>query len=152
KFFRPSVFWHNLPEVLMYGGMVAVFAPVFSVISLVFLLVLIAVYDAIAVWQTKHMVSMAKFQLQQRLFAGLLIPYGKKKSAILGGGDVAFPLLAAAVLLREFGVLAAVLGVVCSACSLWLLLWLSEKNKFYPAMVFLSAGCLVAVGLSWLLF
>ncbi|HLD12210.1 MAG TPA: presenilin family intramembrane aspartyl protease [Candidatus Nanoarchaeia archaeon] len=150
KLYRHSVFWHNLPEMLLYGGLAAVFAPVFSLLSLVFLLILIAVYDAVAVWKTKHMVSLAKMQLKERLFAGLLIPYGKKKSALLGGGDIAFPLLANAVLLREFGGVAAVIGVVFAAGALWLLLWLSEKNKFYPAMVFLSVGSLLAIGLSWL--
>ena len=67
-------------------------------------------YDAYSVWKSKHMIKMAKFQAKSKVFAGLLVPYKKNreesklpkkgkvsfkgvKTAILGGGDVAFPLL-----------------------------------------------------------
>ena len=84
-----------------------------------------------AVWKSKHMVKMAKFQTKSNIFAGLMLPYQKKtgkvvsavtktekkesaphtaiekkkelKTAILGGGDVAFPLLFAGVVLKSTG-------------------------------------------------
>ena len=146
KIFHPSRFFHNLPELFIYAGLAAVFVPVLSVLSISVLLIILAVYDAIAVWKTKHMVSMAKFQAKQKLFAGFYIPY-KKKAAILGGGDIGFPLLFSAVLLRHFGWPAAVLGIVLSAAALLLLLLLSKKNRFYPAMPFLAAGCFIALGI-----
>ena len=41
------------------------------------LLALISVYDVIAVFKSKHMVSMANFQTESKVFAGLAVPRGK---------------------------------------------------------------------------
>ena len=120
---------------------------------------LISVYDAIAVWKTKHMVSLAKFQNESRVFAGLNIPYlpsvqknikkgvkSKKitvtdKIAILGGGDIAFPLLFFGVVLRDFSFVHAIWSLAGATIFLTILLVYSKKEKFYPAMPFLSIGC-----------
>lgn len=143
KIFRPNVIIHNFSEMFIYGGLAAIFTPVLSLISISILLVIISIYDAIAVWKTKHMISLAKFQTKSKIFAGLLIPY-EKKTAILGGGDIAFPLMFNAVLLKEFGLL-SLIGVGLSAAALFVLLYLSKKNRFYPAMPFISAGCFLAL-------
>ncbi|MEK6904603.1 MAG: presenilin family intramembrane aspartyl protease, partial [Nanoarchaeota archaeon] len=143
KIFKPNVFVHNFSEVFIYGGLAAIFSPVLSLFSISILLVIISVYDAIAVWKTKHMISLAKFQAESKLFAGLLVPYGKK-TAILGGGDIGFPLLFNAVLLKNFGLL-SLIGVLFSAAALFILLCMSKKNRFYPAMPFISAGCFLAL-------
>ncbi|GAG21233.1 unnamed protein product, partial [marine sediment metagenome] len=123
---------------------------IFSMWSISILLVIIAIYDAIAVWKTKHMIKLAKFQSKLKVFAGLLIPYGKRRAAILGGGDIGFPLLFAAVALRTLGARALVIPVVVGV-SLLLLLIYGDKNKFYPAMPYLGAGCFIGYGLSLLL-
>ena len=39
------------------------------------LLVLISIYDMIAVWKSKHMITLAKFQLDTKSFAGLAMNY-----------------------------------------------------------------------------
>ena len=118
----------------------------------------------IAVWKTKHMVSMAKFQAKSKLFAGLLVPYSNKsknllattnknittkttkveyKQAILGGGDIAFPLLFSGVILKTMGVLPAIIVSLTTAVALLLLFIGADKKKFYPAMPFVSAGCFI---------
>ncbi len=145
KTFRQNIIAHNFSELFIYGGFAAMFVPVLSLLSISILLILIAVYDAIAVWKTKHMIKLAKFQSQARIFAGLLIPYGKKdkNTAILGGGDIGFPLLFSGVVFAENGLLASLVVVLfVSIALLWLLL-AGKKNKFYPAMPFIAAGCFV---------
>lgn len=153
KVFRIHPLIHNLTELFIYGGLAAVFTPVLSVFSISMLLILISIYDFIAVRRTKHMVGMAQFQTKMQLFAGLLIPYGKKgeKTAILGGGDIGFPLLFASVILLEYSLVAALLVVLGSSLGLSFLLITSEKNKYYPAMPLLSAGCFLGYGLIYLL-
>jgi presenilin-like A22 family membrane protease len=141
KTFKNNVIMHNFSELFIYGGLAAIFVPVLSVTTIIVILFLISIYDYIAVWKSKHMVKLAKFQVRIKLFAGLLVPYGKK-SALLGGGDLGFPLLFAGVLFKSFGWLALV-SVVTSTLTLGFLLWISEKNKFYPAMPFLTVGCLI---------
>ncbi|MEK6839507.1 MAG: presenilin family intramembrane aspartyl protease [Nanoarchaeota archaeon] len=145
-----NVILHNTTELLIYGGLAAVFVPFLNLFSMSILLLLISVYDAIAVWRTKHMVDMAEAQTKIKLFAGLFIPYGNKK-AVLGGGDIGFPLFFGGVILKQFGWMSALIVTFCVTLALLILLLHSKKNTYYPAMPFLSAGCFVGLFLLWLL-
>ena len=89
RFIRPSVIIHNFSELFVYSGIAAIFVPIMSFLAVSILLIVISIYDMIAVWKTKHMIKIAEFQAQSKMFAGLFIPYkqGKKQAvAILGGG------------------------------------------------------------------
>jgi len=141
KVFRSNIVIHNLGEVFLYAGLAGLFVPIFGLTSITILLIVILIYDAIAVWKTKHMITLAKFQTQSKLFAGFHITYGKKKDAILGGGDIGFPLIFAGVVLNKVGWYNAIFVVIFCTIALGLLLLFSKKNKFYPAMPFLSLGC-----------
>ena len=173
KVLKPNIMVHNFTEMFIYGGLAAIFVPVLSFFSIVILLLLISLYDMIAVWKTKHMISLAKFQSESKMFAGLFIPYSKKKvtaplevtkkihytqvkhlekQAILGGGDIGFPLLFSGVMLKVYGFLPALFVSVITAAALFLLFYFAKKDKFYPAMPFLSAGCFVGYGLAYLIF
>lgn len=185
KVFRPNIIIHNFTEVFIYGALAAIFVPILNVIAVVVLLFLISIYDYIAVRKTKHMVKLAKFQGKSKIFAGLLLPYKRKAGkeegieekisagkkinipkagelpkekagvAILGGGDIGFPLLFAGAVMKQFG-----LGLfdyrifivpLFAAVSLLLLFLFADSKKFYPAMPYISAGCLAGYGIVWLL-
>ncbi len=163
KVFRPSVIMHNLSEIFLYGGLGAIFVPMLSIFSVFVLIILISLYDAYAVWKSKHMIVLAKFQMQSKLFAGLLIPYKlpslkkipqgmpvshkKIKTALLGGGDVAFPLLFAGTVMKFVGLWQSLIISVCASVALFLLIYFGKKDKFYPAMPFIGAGCFVGYGI-----
>ena len=142
KAFKPNVIMHNLTELFIYGGLAVIFVPILNLTSIFVLLILISIYDMYAVWKSKHMIKMAMFQTKLKLFAGLLIPYGKNKTAILGGGDLGFPLLFTGVMYKSIG-LESLLIILTTTISLFILLYKSEKNKYYPAMPFISIGCLL---------
>ncbi|MEM4245190.1 MAG: presenilin family intramembrane aspartyl protease [Candidatus Nanoarchaeia archaeon] len=142
KVFKPNLIIHNLTELFIYGGLAAIFVPIMGILSVSLLLLIISVYDYIAVRKTKHMISLAKFQAKLKVFAGLLIPYGKHKEAILGGGDIGFPIIFAGVALKTVGVKAAIIPFFAAA-ALAFLLFKSEKKKFYPAMPIITLGCFV---------
>ncbi len=120
------------------------------------LLILISIYDMYAVWKSKHMIKLAKFQSKNNVFAGFYVPYTihkwknaarrKVKTAILGGGDVAFPLLFAGTVLKEAGIVSIIISVFATLAVLFLLLK-GKKDTFYPAMPFITAGCLIGYGL-----
>ncbi len=175
KIIKPNMILHNLTEVFIYGGIAAIFVPVIGISSIIILLVLISIYDMIAVWKTKHMISLATFQAKSKIFAGLSIPYTLKSpmqetskmqstrkskpeksssisQAILGGGDIAFPLIFSGVMLKNFGFIAALLTSLTAALALFMLFMVAEKKKFYPAMPFITLGSLVGYGLVLLLF
>jgi len=156
KVFRPNILVQNFTELFIYGGLAGIFVPILNLTSITILLVIVSLYDVIAVWKTKHMVKLAKFQYSTKTFAGLLIPYeiekqkvkgGKEKRveqrAILGGGDIGFPLLFMGVVLNNTNFLYATIVSLFATAALLILLLAGNKNKFYPAMPFLSIGCFV---------
>ena len=124
KLYKPNMLIQNFSEIFIYGGLAAIFVPIINLFAAFMLLILISVYDFIAVYKTKHMIKMAKFQSKSKVFAGLLIPYergriltkgitsqksetkkqsgkGYKKSvAMLGGGDIGFTLIFAGVVMK----------------------------------------------------
>ncbi|HLC66949.1 MAG TPA: presenilin family intramembrane aspartyl protease [Candidatus Nanoarchaeia archaeon] len=166
KIYRPNVIIHNLTEILLYGGLAAIFVPILNIFSASVLLILIAVYDAIAVWHSKHMVHIAKFQSKSRVFAGVFLPYHGKMGtpkrgsgattqiAVLGGGDIAFPLLFTGAVLKWLlsshplgeALFISLVITLCVTGSLAALLLLAKPKRFYPAMPFLAAGCFVGYG------
>jgi len=165
KVVRPNIFVHNITEVFIYGGLAAIFVPIMNLYAVFMLLLLISAYDIYAVWKSKHMVTLAKFQTNSKVFAGLSIPYkmpekeDKKKTgkvekikiAILGGGDIAFPLIFAGVVMKNAGFLTSLIIPIFVSAALFILLIKSKKDRFYPAMPFLSLGCLAGYGFVLLL-
>ena len=125
-----------------------------------------------AVWHSGIMQKMAKYQIDKlKIFSGFFVPYisskvrlklkKMKKSdlkkkrirvnvAILGGGDVVFPIITAGVMLKTLGLFSAVFVVIGAALGLGYLLFFSEKKKFYPAMPFITAGIFLGIALSYL--
>ena len=174
KVFSRDVIIHNFTELLIYPGIASVFVPILNVVTIIIFLVLISIYDAWAVWHSGIMQKMAKFQIEKlKIFSGFFIPYVSKKVrlklkkmkkselrkkkvrvnvAILGGGDVIFPIITAGVMLNALGLGAALLVIAGATIGIGYLFFFAEKKKFYPAMPFITAGIFVGIGLSYLLF
>lgn len=162
KIYKRDFLVHNLTELFIYPGIAAVFVPILNMGTIILLLILISIYDAWAVWKSGIMQKMAKYQIQKlNIFGGFFVPYLPKKAkmklekikkskmkekkikvnlAILGGGDVIFPIIASGVVLVNFGIVSALLVTLGAALGLSYLFFFSEKEKFYPAMPFISAG------------
>ncbi|MFH1500569.1 MAG: presenilin family intramembrane aspartyl protease [archaeon] len=167
KVFKRNILVHNFTELLVYPGIAAIFVPILSVWSIILLLILISAYDMYAVWHAGFMQKMAKFQMNElKFFAGFYVPYidqktrqklkkAKKSSkkdqkvrvslAILGGGDVVFPMIAAGVFLRALGLVPALLITVFATIALFGLFTLAKKGKFYPAMPFITSGIFIGM-------
>ena len=174
KVYRSNFYVHNFTEFLIYPGIAAVFAPLLNVWTIIVLLILISAYDMWAVWHSGIMQKMAKYQINKlKVFGGFFVPYMNKKIkgqikkmskaelkkkkikvnlAILGGGDVVFPIITAGVILNYWGLIPALLVVVGAALGLGYLLINSEKKKFYPAMPFITAGILLGILAGWIFF
>jgi presenilin-like A22 family membrane protease len=145
-------FWHNLSEILLYGGAVAVISPMFNPATSLILLAIIAFYDIYSVNYSKHMVKMAKAQTRTGVFPGLVINKGGKDQSVLGGGDIAFPLLFASAFIKTPLISLAV--VLSAFAGLFFLLTNSQKGKYYPAMPVLTVssvtGYVIGAGLLFL--
>ena len=142
KIFKRNIITQNISELFIYGGLAAVFVPIINMKGAIIFLIIISIYDFIAVFKTKHMIHMAKNQVKMKIFPGLMIPSAKKKIAVLGGGDLGLPLLFTGVALKTIGIKSLIIPIF-SAISLYYLMMLGKKNKFYPAMPFLTVGCFI---------
>jgi presenilin-like A22 family membrane protease len=185
KVFKQNFIIHNLTELLIYPGIATIFVSILSFWSMMILLILISAYDIWAVWHSGIMQKMAKYQINKlKLFSGFFVPYVSKKLrlklklmkksklknkkikvnlAILGGGDVTFPIITMGVVLmtqsvnlpfglKPFigGIFPALSVIFGATLGLALLFIFSEKKKFYPAMPFISAGIFFGLILSYL--
>ncbi len=180
KTYKPNFLVHNITEIFLYGGLAAMLVPIMNLFSAFAMLLAISAYDAFAVWKSKHMITLAEFQSDSDVFAGLFIPYSTKRRktkilmkndtktkrvakgsesrqkssdkkgsgssgvtrAILGGGDIAFPLIFAGVVMKTAGFPGAAVIPPFAGIALFVLLYMSKKGKFYPAMPFITAGCI----------
>jgi presenilin-like A22 family membrane protease len=174
KIFKMNITVHNLTELLIYPGIAAVFVPILSLWAIMVLLILISIYDIYAVWHSGFMQKMAKYQINQlKIFSGFFVPYLSSKQrkeiqlikskyknkipkkfknkkikvnlAILGGGDVVFPIIFAGVVFQALGLIPALITSFFATLALFLLFIFARKGKFYPAMPFLSAGCFLGL-------
>ena len=181
KIFKPNVYIHNLTELLIYPGIAVIFVPILTPLSIIALLILISIYDMWAVWKSGIMQKMAKFQMDElKIFGGFLIPSASKKVktqitkikqkykgkkmptsvkkkkfkvnvAILGGGDVIFPIITAGVFMRAYGLIPALLIIAGAFLGLLFLFSITKKGKSYPAMPYISVGIFLGM-LIWRLF
>ena len=181
RMYRPNPIVHNLSELFVYGGLAAFMVNIFNLFAAFMLLILISIYDYIAVYRTKHMVKLAEFQSKSRIFAGLFIPYNNQKMpkgrliqeksskhpkdkpkgsvAVLGGGDIGFTLIFAGVVMKGLmlqetalaGFFKALIIPVFASAALSYLLIKGQQNKFYPAMPVLSLGCFIGYFVVWLI-
>jgi presenilin-like A22 family membrane protease len=76
----------------------------------------------------------------------------KVNLAILGGGDIIFPIITAGIFYETFGLMSGLLIAGLSTVALAGLFILAKKGKYYPAMPFITAGLYAGMGLSWLVF
>jgi presenilin-like A22 family membrane protease len=173
KIFQRNMIVHNLTEVIIYPGIASVFIPILNIPVMIFLLIFISIYDMYAVWKAGFMQKMAKYQIEKlKIFSGFFVPYigqkdrAKIKSqkakgnknvkikvnlAILGGGDVVFPILLSGVVLRTWGLIPALIIPFGAVAGLTYLFYKSEKGKFYPAMPFITIGCFIALAVAYLI-
>ena len=116
-----------------------------------------------------------------KIFAGFIVPYADSKTrqkikelkqklkqkkltqkqlakrkikvqiAILGGGDIIFPIITAGVVMNTYGIIPALFVTLGSLLGLGYLLFIASKKKWYPAMPFITTGCLLGMLIGWAL-
>jgi len=118
---KPSVFNQDLGVILGIAGISSILGLSLSPFVMIPLLVIFSIYDFVAVYKTKHMVKMAKEMVESRAVLALVVPQSLSgfksglakvrpggRFLILGGGDIAFPLLFS-VSLISFGISTALI-------------------------------------------
>lgn len=168
-FLAPKVWLHNIAMVLVMVSLGAVFGPLLSPWTAMVLLLVLAVYDFLAV-RLGYMVWIAKKMSQAISLPAFVIPRGvgewgsslktpgatnvvqedpgDRKYSILGGGDVGFPLLLTSSVFFAYGVGSALfvagfslIGLLCA----YLIQSVFLKGKAMPALPPIAALTLIAL-------
>lgn len=166
RYFYPNVITHNLAIVISIIGASVYLGLGLSSSQVLILLIVLSVYDVIAVHSTGHMVSMFKNMAKGGAIFSLIIPSkfrnlnakiknkGIKTTGefiYLGTGDLAFPLIFAASLLKEnitasfFVIFGAFLGVNL----IYLYFYITRIRKPIAALPPITFGCILGYLLSF---
>lgn len=157
-----NILIHNI---LMFSGLVGVS----SMLSLrmtpsmiILFLVIFSVYDFIAVYQTKHMVKLARAMIDSKAILGIILPsklsYFKQslkqvgkgnKFLVLGGGDIIFPLLLTSSLALQ-GFVRPLIVIFFSALGLFLSFYIFISQKERQPMPALPPIALAAIAGYWI--
>ena len=138
---KPSVLIQDLLIVLGIAGTGSILGLSLNPLTVVALLIIFLIYDFIAVYKTKHMVRMAKAMLESRAILAIVIPpniFGFRESLekiqpggkflILGGGDIAFPLIFSVSLIPS-GIFNSLIVALFSLIGLFASFWFFTKQK-----------------------
>jgi len=150
----PIVLSQNLLMIFSLAGIGASMGLILKPEAVILILLVLSVYDFIAVYKTKHMVKIAKEMIETGTVLGLVFPFefsgflkstkeikpGEGKFLILGGGDVAFPLIFSVSVL-EFGIFKSFLVALFSLFGLianFLIFIKQKERKPIPALPLIS--------------
>lgn len=173
KIFKYNMYVHTFTELFVYAGIAAIFVPILNIYSAGILFIVLGVYDWWMVKKSGHMITLAQAQLAQGMITGLFVSQtkpepvkasshtssktgkGKKSeagSAMVGGGDITFPLFFAGAAMKYFGtVLPGVFIAIGATIGLFVLFYRSKPGTFYPAIPFVGVGSFVGFLLAFLL-
>jgi len=146
KAYRMSTFFFLCVLIFGAGKITAILTPIAAVI----IFIVVACYDAWAVWKSKTMVEMAKGFVKNGVLPGIAVAKKKKgEIALLGGGDVFFVILVAGVMWK-ISFTAMVLAAIGMVAAIVALFYYSRPKKHYPAIPFMLAGFCTAM--TWFIY
>ncbi len=107
RFYYPTVLTQNLAIIISIAGISATLGMLFPVAAVLVILAILSVYDFIAVYKTKHMLTLFKGLMESGVPFSIVVPDsaeganaqlstaqpGKGKFLMLGTGDLAFPII-----------------------------------------------------------
>jgi len=168
KMLKPTILNQNIALILSVSGAGAILGASMGILPTLILMLLLAIYDFIAVFLTKHMVYLAKAVTERPTAFTAAIPYkfskpthvksiqtGKKQlkkahTFQLGGGDFAIPLVFTSSILVNHSVTSAIITSIGATLSLFILFYMvmKEPGRPLPALPPICAGATIAFLLS----
>ncbi|NMG83748.1 MAG: hypothetical protein GIS02_06060 [Methanosarcinales archaeon] len=143
--------------IIVGAGAAAIFGISLSIIPVLLLLVLLSVYDAIAVYQTKHMVALAEGVMDLRLPILFIVPkhrgYSFRKETFdkeerdaffMGLGDAVIPsILVVSAYFFTGSLIVAVFAIIGSLIGFAVLMRFVLKGKPQAGLPFLNTGVII---------
>ena len=152
---KENKLFKNFVSILAISGAGAILGISLGLIPVLIFIILLSIYDFIAVFKTKHMVTMGKSIIKQNLAFTLSIPT-KKHNFELGNGDLVIPLIVAtSVFANGFfmnNFLVAILCLIASYIGIMFSIYtVSVKKIPLPALPPQTALMVLVIIISFLL-
>ncbi|MFA5382435.1 MAG: presenilin family intramembrane aspartyl protease [Candidatus Micrarchaeia archaeon] len=166
----------NIAAILSSAGVGAVFGFSLGFWPAVLLTIGLSIYDYIAVFKTKHMITFAKTLSEKNLSFSLQVQKtdikktqktskqiskndenysfkgNERQKMELGTGDLIMPIMLSVSSFYVFGILGTLFVILGAVVSFILLIYYISKRKlFLPALPPLITGCLISLGILYLL-
>lgn len=135
----------NVATILAAAGAGALFGTSFGFIPSILFLVLISIYDYIAVFKTKHMVELAEYMVKKDLSFTVtskmkMAKEKKERRMDLGSGDLMLPVMIS-VSAMTISPIASLLVFIGATVSIGLfLVYVSKKKAVFPALPPIAFG------------
>ncbi len=160
---HPEWYVINAAGILVTMGIALIFGMSFSLIPIILLLSLFAIYDAIAVYMSKHMVYLADSAIENKLPAMFVIPAkenysfkkasrkkvvkekGEREAYYMGYGDVLIPGILVIAAERNFGIVGGIFTLIGALAAMILLIAMVNSGKPQPGLPYLNAGALAGL-------
>jgi presenilin-like A22 family membrane protease len=160
---NPIVLNQNLLIIFSLAGIGATLGLSLKPEAVILILIILSIYDFIAVYKTGHMIKLAREMMEAGAITALIIPpkisgfsfsLNKVKPGsdflILGGGDVALPLIFCASLI-PLGILKSLIVSIFSLFGLFFNFFIFIKQKVrkpMPALPLITLSSIMGYGLS----
>ena len=144
--------YNNLLLGIAISGAETVIGLSLGIIPVIVLLVLLSIYDLVAVFYTKHMVTLANMIIKKKVSLIFVIP-SKKREYKLGGGDIVIPAVISvclfSLLLKTstflFSLMAVFFVWLASIVGLVITFYILEKYKKIKALPALPIQVLLMI-------
>jgi len=147
--------------IMMAAGIIAIFGSSLSIPLVLALLVILAVYDAISVYKTKHMISLADTVVGESLPLLLVAPkkrgysflkeegLGEERDALfMGLGDVIIPGMLASASYFSGSFLVALAAIAGSLAGFFFLMRMAAKGNPQAGLPCLNGGAIAGYAIS----
>lgn len=160
----------DIAALLLAAGITSIFGISLEPLPVIVLMVVLAVYDAISVYKTKHMISLAESVTKLKLPMLFIVPHSRKfkleelknakgKASFMGVGDAVVPniLVVSAQTFSNsssigFIKISALFTLAGGIVGLLSLLYLMEKkSEAHPGLPFINSGAIAGFILSYML-
>lgn len=138
----------NIVLIFTIPGIGALFGSSIAFIPALILILILSAYDLVAVFGTKHMITLAE-GAKDKIPLMFAIPFGDRFLG-LGTGDLAVPLIFSVSVLRDYSFMNAIITAAGGLIGIALLFVyiLNKKECALPALPPICAGLIVGFGVS----
>ncbi len=149
----------DFAALMLAAGISAIFGISLEPTPVIVLMVILAIYDALAVYKTKHMIKLAESVTDLRAPMLFVLP-SNSKEAYMGVGDVVMPCILAVSAQKflntatiSFIKIPAIATLLGSVLALIILIRIVEKKGgAYPGLPFVNSGAIAGYLVSLLVF